>query len=74
MKKCENCTFHKYINQHSTCKYVIGNTYEIMREKFVKVPLRPIPSIHNAYNSCRYYKEKWLYKLLRRITNAKSKN
>jgi len=75
MKKyCEKCRYYenRYYGGHT---YVIGCKYNLNEEPYDTFLKRkyesrnPIPSIHNAYNDCKYYKEDWLTKLLRRIKN-----
>lgn len=78
MKKyCKNCEYYKqdtyyggYV--HDLCTYNLNwNPYDTPIERRYKMT-NPIPAIHNANNNCKYYKEEWLYKLLRRIKNDKS--
>lgn len=77
MKYCDNCTYYKverdfnpFSRERPLCTYVIDNTYTITFQKFKPIPVYPIPAIHNADNKCPYYKEKLLYKLLRRFKNG----
>ena len=76
MKKyCEKCAYHENIycdggiGYNSRCRYILNSEpYDtFLQRKYER--RNPIPSIHNAYNDCKYYKESWFNKLLGRIKN-----
>ena len=78
MKKyCKNCAYYKReyyygVKWEDRCDYKLNwSPFDTPIERSYK-SIFPIPAIHNANNNCKYYKEKWLHKLLRRIKNDQS--
>lgn len=74
---CENCSYYenRYYGEgywSDECTYKLNEEpYDtFLQRKYTRY--NPVPSIHNANNDCKYYKEKWFRKLLRRLKNDQS--